>query len=82
MKKRINTRFMLVASVAIILTMCFATYIFYDTYKIEVIEEMKAFAHILKDTQAFEDSNIEYQKGSFDDSDIRVTVVDSEGNVI
>lgn len=82
MKKRINTRFMLVASVAIILTMCFATYIFYDTYKIEVIEEMKAFAHILKDTKAFEDSNVEYQKGSFDDSDIRVTVVDSEGNVI
>lgn len=72
MKKKINIQFIIVAIVAVLVTVTLSTFVFYDLFKKEVLEEIKTYAHILSKTSGYENTSI---------MGIRITVVGTDGAV-
>ena len=52
MKKKINLQFMFISAVGILLTFCLSTVIFYELFKSEVVDELKTYADVIKETQS------------------------------
>lgn len=80
MKKRINVQFLIVVSIAIIVTAAAAICIFYNTFKREIMENLKTTAYTIKNI-----SGPEYGIQDFDYDKLaktRITVVRSDGTVI
>ena len=50
MKKKINLQFMFISAVGILLTFCLSTVIFYELFKSEVVDELKTYADVIKET--------------------------------
>ena len=80
MKKKINSRFFAMVASAIIVTLLLTTFIYYNAYQKEVIDDLRSYAYILEATGAFEDIN----KGELDleMSKVRVTLVATNGMVL
>ena len=59
MKKKINTQFMIMAVLSIILTTILTTIVYYQVFKKEVFEDLEEFCFVLEETGTFEseDSN-------------------------
>ena len=51
MKKKINLQFMVISAVGILLAMCLSTVVFYELFKNEVMDELKTYAQVLKNTK-------------------------------
>lgn len=79
MKKKINMQFIIIAAVAIIFTAVFSGIIFYDIFKSEVMEELKAYAHVLVATESFQDVEKNLEKENIDN--LRITVINGDGTV-
>lgn len=80
MRKKINTRFIILICAAVILTVTFSTLVFYSFFKNETSESLLTYARVLADSGEFDDpENIYYSAG---DDEIRVTLISSEGDVI
>lgn len=80
MKKRINVQFLIVVSIAIIVTAAAAICIFYNTFKREIMENLKTTAYTIKNI-----SGPEYGIQDFDYDKLaqtRITVVRSDGTVV
>lgn len=80
MKKRINVQFLIVVSIAIIVTAAAAICIFYNTFKREIMENLKTTAYTIKNI-----SGPEYGIQEFDYDKLaqtRITVVRSDGTVV
>lgn len=80
MKKRINVQFLIVVSIAIIVTAAAAICIFYNTFKREIMENLKTTAYTIKNI-----SGQEYGIQEFDYDKLaqtRITVVRSDGTVV
>ena len=80
MKKRINVQFLIVVSIAIIVTAAAAICIFYNTFKREIMENLKTTAYTIKNI-----SGPEYGIQDFDYDKLaktRITVVRNDGTVI
>lgn len=58
MKKRINVQFLIVVSIAIIVTAAAAICIFYNTFKREIMENLKTTAYTIK---IYPDRNTAYR---------------------
>lgn len=84
MKKRINFQFMMLTMVAILATITISIGIFYNTFKQEVLQDLRMYTQLMVDTGVW-DNISDFEKspdrqGGYDE--LRITVVDGSGNVI
>ena len=79
MKKKINLQFMFISAVGILLTFCLSTVIFYELFKSEVVDELKTYADVIKETQSYD----QILQGEYDPDvdDIRITMIKKDGKV-
>lgn len=79
MKKKINLQFMFISAVGILLTFCLSTVIFYELFKSEVVDELKTYADVIKETQSY-DQILQGEYGP-DVDDLRITMIKKDGKV-
>ena len=79
MKKKINLQFMFSSAVGILLTFCLSTVIFYELFKSEVVDELKTYADVIKETQSYD----QILQGEYDPDvdDLRITMIKKDGKV-
>ena len=79
MKKKINLQFMFLSAVGILLTFCLSTVIFYELFKSEVVDELKTYADVIKETQSYD----QILQGEYDPDvdDLRITMIKKDGKV-
>lgn len=79
MKKKINLQFMFISAVGILLTFCLSTVIFYELFKSEVVDELKTYADVIKETQSYD----QILQGEYDPDvdDFRITMIKKDGKV-
>lgn len=79
MKKKINLQFMFISAVGILLTFCLSTVIFYELFKSEVVDELKTYADVIKETQSYN----QILQGEYDPDvdDLRITMIKKDGKV-
>lgn len=95
MKKTINIQIIIITTIAIILTSVLCTVAYYRVFKEEVMEDLKAYTKLLADTDLLIDNdpdidtNEDYDiekitryAGELSKSDIRMTLIDSNGDVV
>jgi len=84
MKYKINLRLILIAGIAIIATVIGVTYIYYAQFKIQVKDDLRVSAKLLKDTKYFESAgnHIEDADFTFDMDELRITWIDMDGTVL
>ena len=80
MKKKINMQFIIVSFIAIILTMSLSVGTFYELFVQEMINDMKAYTHVLRSAGVFNASNEE--KLNLKNEDLRITIIDADGTVV
>ncbi|MDO4168178.1 MAG: ATP-binding protein [Eubacteriales bacterium] len=83
MKNKINSRFMLLVALAIILTVTLTTILYYKVFQKEVIENLTAYAKIVEETGVLETE----EEGVIDrlhleNPNIRITVISEDGTVL
>lgn len=77
MKRKINIQFIIVAFLAIAMTLIFATAAFYRLFKDEVLESLNSYAHML--AESIDVEMVEQYDTRIDG--IRISIIDKEGNV-
>lgn len=79
MKKKINLQFMFISAVGILLTFCLSIVIFYELFKSEVVDELKTYADVIKETQSYD----QILQGEYDPDvdDLRITMIKKDGKV-
>lgn len=79
MKKKINLQFMFISAVGILLTFCLSTVIFYELFKSEVVDELKTYADVIKETESYD----QILQGEYDPDvdDLRITMIKKDGKV-
>ena len=79
MKKKINLQIMFISAVGILLTFCLSTVIFYELFKSEVVDELKTYADVIKETQSYD----QILQGEYDPDvdDLRITMIKKDGKV-
>lgn len=80
MKKRINHMLMLIATLAIFSTMFLITVVYYDLFRKQMIEDLRAYTVLVDDSQDSE--TIEQTGTKLRIYNIRITLTDAEGLVI
>ena len=80
MKKKIHLHFMIITAVAILSTVFFSLWVSYDMIKDQVMEEIRSYAFLLRDINANE--NISWESFDSIQDELRITVVEQDGNVI
>ena len=79
MKAKLNRTFLLIAGLAILLTITFSTLIFYQLLVNEVVDNLVSSARLLESTDSFQDKeNISYHK---EIANLRVTLIGEDGKV-
>ena len=64
---------MFISAVGILLTFCLSTVIFYELFKSEVVDELKTYADVIKETQSYD----QILQGEYDPDvdDLRITMI-------
>ena len=79
MRKKINSQFIILTIMSILITIILSTVVSYKILKDEVMEDINSYAHALKATNTFDDvDNINYKP---DITNLRVTVIRSDRTV-
>ena len=70
---------MFISAVGILLTFCLSTVIFYELFKSEVVDELKTYADVIKETQSYD----QILQGEYDPDvdDLRITIIKKDGKV-
>ena len=70
---------MFISAVGILLTFCLSTVIFYELFKSEVVDELKTYADVIKETQSYD----QILQGEYnpDVDDLRITMIKKDGKV-
>lgn len=79
MKKKINIQFLLIAALAIILTVTTTSVVFYGIFEKEVVNDLKTYAHVLVDSEAYLNKGETSKLTSKDE--LRVTIIREDGTV-
>ena len=98
MRRKINSRFVLVSALAIVITAISAMFLYYNILKDQIFADLKAYAHIIEQMsmeQLTEDITQLDQDGSLPESsedgrtlynpwedELRITLVNQSGDVI
>ncbi len=80
MKRKINAQFLITVAIAIVLTSVLTTAVFYETFKKEMTDNLRTYAHVLKNTVAMDSSLNKFKDDDFDE--LRVTLIDTDGTVM
>lgn len=80
MKRKINIQFTLLSIVAVVLTLILATGVNYQVFKTEVMSNLRIYAQVFVDTNAFKDTNSITKEAKYDD--LRITIIKPDGTVI
>ena len=80
MRKRIHSEFIGVAAVAILATLLLSVWVFYDLFQFQVLDDLKTYVNVVKDTINEEDLIREDQL--YEDADIRFTLIREDGSVV
>lgn len=79
MKKKINSRLVMIAVIGIFSTMILITLVYYDLFRKQVMEDLKTYVTFLQQLE------LRTQLSDFDEmqkSGLRVTLIDAQGHVI
>lgn len=70
---------MFISAVGILLTFCLSTVIFYELFKSEVVDELKTYADVIKETESYD----QILQGEYDPDvdDLRITMIKKDGKV-
>ncbi len=80
MKKKINRKLVLIATLAIFFTMLLITVVYYDLFRRQVFEDLRAYTMILTE---YEDmSQIREVSDKLEEYEMRVTLVGGDGQVL
>ena len=80
MKKKINRKLVLIATLAIFFTMLLITVVYYDLFRRQVFEDLRAYTMILTE---YEDmSQIREVSDKLEEYEMRVTLVGEDGQVL
>ena len=79
MKKKINIQFLLIAALAICITVTSISFVFYELFKKEVMNDLETYAHVIVDTGAYRD--IENASEAFINDELRITWIMKDGTV-
>ncbi len=84
MKRKINTRLVLIAILAVLASTISTTIVYYNLFQKQIRNDLSVSAKLLKDTHYFETPDISTDNIdlSTDISELRVTWVDSDGTVL
>lgn len=84
MKRKINTRLVLIAILAVFASTISTTIVYYNLFQRQIRNDLSVSAKLLKDTHYFETSDINPDNIdlSTDISELRVTWVDTDGTVL
>lgn len=85
MKKRINLRLILIAGIAVIVTMICMTGIYYKLFQGQVRKDLQINARLLSDTGLFDDpdnTNVSLSEYYEVGEDLRVTWIAKDGTVL
>lgn len=80
MKKKINKMLVLIAGLAIFFTMLLLTVVYYDLFRGQVMEDLRAYILLLKEYEG--DVKPESLAGKFQSENMRLTLIGTDGNVI
>lgn len=80
MKRKINFQLMTIAVIAIFSTMILVAAVCYNLFRRQILDDLKTYAHLLKDTNAL--TEIIEQNYISDKDNPRITVVDESGEVL
>lgn len=80
MKQKIHIHFMLITAVAILSTVFFSLWVSYDMIKDQVMDEIRAYAFLLRDINA--NQNIAWENFNSAQDELRITVVSEYGSVL
>lgn len=79
MKKKIYHKFIIIGILAVSMTFIFAAVLFYDLFKIQVIEDLKTYANVLKDNGI--ENLMENQNYNPYPDNLRITLIAPDGTV-
>ena len=70
---------MFISALGILLTFLLSTFIFYELFKSEVVDELKTYADVIKETQSYD----QILQGEYDPDvdDLRITMIKKDGKV-
>ncbi len=80
MKKKINKMLVLISALAILFTVILTTFVYYDMFRKQIVEDLRGYAYIARECETQEQFEKLGQQMRL--SDVRVTVVDKNGDVI
>lgn len=80
MKRKINLHFISVAVIAIMLSAVLFTFVSYTLLESEVMDDLKAYAHVIKSSRIFDNVNTAKYYDEFDNR--RITVIAEDGTVV
>lgn len=83
MKKKINIRFIMIAALAIVVTVLSAMLVYYNILKEQVFGDLKAYAHVIE-LLNIDDLAAGIEKDPYNpiDDDLRITLIGAEGEVL
>ena len=80
MKKKINRMLVLIGALAIFFTMLLITAVYYELFRRQVFEDLRAYAMLVKEYDTV--SQIEELGGELEAYEMRITLIGEEGQVI
>lgn len=83
MKKKIHMELLATSALAIVLTLLFAMFVFYGLFKEQIVGDLKADAHVLKNMHVF-DNLEDMHPDAYDlgPENLRITVIAGDGSVL
>lgn len=82
MKRKINLQFILITFMAVITTVMLSVCVFYESFKTEILNDMKIYTRVLKTTGVFALSDNEEAYSNIKSKDVRITLISKDGTVI
>lgn len=79
MRKKINVQFAITSLVAILFTLILSSAVYYDLFREEVLQSLRTYTHVLKNSGIFEDDAIDNRLGVVDN--LRVTLIGTDGSI-
>ena len=78
MKKKINKMLVLISALAILFTVILITFVYYDMFRNQIVEDLRGYAYIARECETQEQFEKLGQQMRL--SDVRVTVVNKNGD--
>ncbi len=79
MKRKINKMLVLIATLAIFVTMLLITLVYYDLFRRQIMDDLHSYATLLKQYSRIED--IQHISGKLEEEELRITLIEADGQV-